>query len=64
MSYPLNRYIKGTYKRMCDRCGFDFLRSELKKEYTGLVVCKKCYLEKPDQEKGFKIPVRQQLIRD
>lgn len=44
MSYPLNRYVPGTYKRECDRCGFDYLRSELtKEERTGLIVCDKCH---------------------
>jgi len=41
--YPTNRYIPGDYKRSCDRCGFDHLRSELIKERrTGLVVCEGC----------------------
>ena len=41
-TYPRNRYVPGTYKRTCDRCGFDFLRNELVKEpNTGLLVCRK-----------------------
>lgn len=45
--YPLNRYVPGTYKRECDRCGFDFLRTELFREpKTHLLVCKDC-LDKP-----------------
>lgn len=42
--WPLNRFVSGTYKRECDRCGFDYLRSELMKEPdTGYIVCSKCY---------------------
>jgi hypothetical protein len=41
-------YIPGDYKVCCQRCGFDFLRSEcVREEKTGLTVCKaKCY-DKP-----------------
>lgn len=38
--YPKNRYVSGTYKRECDICGFDFLRSEMTKDYKGRIVCK------------------------
>jgi hypothetical protein len=42
--YPKNRYVPGTYKRPCDRCAFDFLRSQLVKERrTGLIVCQECH---------------------
>ncbi len=50
--YPLNRYVPGTYKRECDRCGFDFLRSQLVVERgTGFIVCKDC-LDKPHPRDG------------
>ena len=62
--YPKNRYVKGTYKKECDVCGWDYLRSELRKRYDGLVVCKKCWLEKPTQEKGFIVPDRIKFERD
>ncbi len=43
-SYPTNRFVPNTYKRECDRCGFDFLRTELRKEErSGFVVCNECY---------------------
>jgi len=46
--YPLNRYVPGTYKRECDRCGWDYLRTELVREYdTNLLVCPSCLFE-PD----------------
>jgi hypothetical protein len=41
--YPENRYVPGTYKRECDRCGFDYLRSQMvEEEDTKLIVCKQC----------------------
>lgn len=34
-------YIPGASKGICDRCGFEFRLSELRKEWTGLMVCAK-----------------------
>lgn len=43
-SYPTNRFVPHTYKMECQRCGFDFLRIELRKEErTGSIVCSECY---------------------
>lgn len=43
-NYPLNRYVPGTYKDTCARCGFDYLHSELIfEERTRSYVCSKCY---------------------
>lgn len=42
--YPDNRYVPGTYKRECARCGDDGLRKDMLKEpKTNLIVCKECY---------------------
>jgi len=41
--YPLNRYVLGDYKRSCDRCGWDYLRGELAKEWQGFIVCERCF---------------------
>jgi NAD-dependent SIR2 family protein deacetylase len=42
--YPKNRYVPGAKKKECDRCGFDYLDTELiEEERTGLHVCKNCY---------------------
>lgn len=30
-------------KGVCDRCGFEFLHRELRKEWTGLMVCRQCH---------------------
>ncbi len=38
--YPLNRWISGTYKRECDVCGWDYLRTELQKRHDGAIVCR------------------------
>mgnify|MGYP001586535946 CR=1 FL=1 len=40
MSYPTNKFVPNTYKRECDVCGFDFLRSELIKDWQGRIVCR------------------------
>jgi hypothetical protein len=32
-------YKPGTYNAICDRCGLQFKADELKKEWTGLMVC-------------------------
>lgn len=43
-NYPLNRYVPGDQKATCDRCGFDYLKSQLvEEERTGLMVCSHCY---------------------
>jgi len=42
--YPTNRYVPGTYKTQCTRCGFDTLRSKMLKEPdTNLIVCPDCF---------------------
>ena len=45
--YPTNRYVSGTYKKECDVCGRDFLRSELKKRWDGMIVCSRDHDPKP-----------------
>lgn len=47
--YPTNRFVPGTYKRECDECGFDFIRSEMRKRWDGAIVCQWCYEEKDTQ---------------
>lgn len=34
-----NYYKPGDWNAICDRCGFKFKASELKEEWTGLMVC-------------------------
>lgn len=55
--YPLNRYVPGTYKRECDRCGFDYLRNQMRKEpVTNLIVCQKCY--DPEHPRHKREPIK------
>lgn len=42
-------YIPGGTYGICDRCGFQFRRSELRKEWTGLMVCRKDWDPRPPQ---------------
>lgn len=47
--WPKNRYVPGTYKRECDVCGFDYLRSELMTRWDGAIVCPADWEEKDPQ---------------
>ena len=38
MAY-VTRYVRGDWKAICDVCGRQFLASELKKRWDGLMVC-------------------------
>lgn len=63
--YPLTRYVSGTYKRECDVCGWDYLRSELKKRYDGLIVCTKDWWPEPERlRKRVKIKERPFKTKD
>ncbi len=65
MAYPLNRYVGGTYKRECDRCGFDYLRSELTKEArSGAVVCPKCHDPCVERDKPRIVRLEKPFVRD
>lgn len=40
----MRNYLKlGDHNAICDRCGFKFKASMLKKEWTGLMVCCDCW---------------------
>lgn len=43
-------YVHADYNVICDRCGFKKKRSECLKEWTGLLVCKKCYEPRHPQD--------------
>jgi len=36
-------YHYGDHLVICDRCGFRYRRSQVKKEWTGFMVCAKCF---------------------
>lgn len=38
-----DQFQPGTYNAICDRCGFKWKMCDLKKEWTGLMVCRFCY---------------------
>lgn len=40
---PESYYAKGQWNALCARCGFRFKSGELRREWTGQRVCKKCY---------------------
>jgi len=37
----MNKFVSGQWNAICDRCGFKFKSSELKKDWQGLMVCEK-----------------------
>ena len=49
-------YKEGTHNAICDRCSFKYKADELKKEWTGLMVCSRCWEPRHPQEflKGHK----------
>lgn len=38
-----NYYVSGDWNALCQRCGFKYKASQLKKEWTGLHVCSHCW---------------------
>ena len=44
-------YVKGGTLAICDRCGFEFPLRELRKEWTGLMVCRKDFDPRPPEQK-------------
>ena len=49
-------YAKGQHNAICDRCGFEYKSSQLKKEWTNLMVCRDCWEPRHEQDfvKGVK----------
>ena len=56
-------YIHGDHNVICGRCGFKVKRSECLKEWTGLLVCKKCYEPRHPQD-FVKARADKQSVRD
>jgi len=49
--YPTYRFVPGTQKYTCARCGCDGVRSEMiKEQHTGLIVHPNCSDPKPLQD--------------
>ena len=51
-------YASGKYaKAMCDRCGFEYEYTQLKKEWNGLKTCPTCFEPKHPQLDPVRVPV-------
>jgi len=50
-------YVPGRVYAICDRCGFQFALSELRKEWTGLMVCKDDWDRRPAEMSPPKVTV-------
>lgn len=44
-------YVKGKVRAICDRCGLEYPMSQLRREWTGLMVCRKDYDPKPAEQR-------------
>jgi hypothetical protein len=42
--------VPGAWNAICDRCGFQHKNYQLKKEWTGLMVCGKCFETRHPQD--------------
>jgi hypothetical protein len=49
---------------ICDRCGFKHRHSALRKEWTGLLVCKPCWDPRPPDTKPPKLKPEGLPVRD
>jgi len=49
---------------MCDRCGFEMAYLDLKKEWTGLMVCSPCWDPKTALEFPSNFPVDPEALKD
>lgn len=48
-------YRPGATRAICDRCGFEYRLSELRKEWTGLMVCSADFDPKPPEMTAPKV---------
>ena len=65
-TYPRRRIVRGTYKRQCDRCGWDYLRTELFREWNGKITCRRIDCFDPRHEREFprRIPPERVAVPD
>lgn len=54
MSYN-QHWVASAWSALCDRCGFKYKSFQLRKEWTGLMVCKDCWEPRHPQDL-IKIP--------
>lgn len=55
----LDIFVLGDFNRICDRCGFKYKASDTRKEWTGLIVCDRCWEVRHPQEFIRGIPDKQ-----
>lgn len=46
----MTKFVSGQWNAICDRCGFKFKSSELRKDWQGLMVDEKCYEARHPQD--------------
>jgi hypothetical protein len=54
-AFGTKKWVSGDYWRECDICGFDYLRSQLKRNYKNLLVCRNDWEPEPRDWKPMKI---------
>lgn len=57
----MRELIWGSWNAICDRCGFKYKSFQLRKEWTGLMVCKNCWEPRHPQDL-IKIPKDDQSV--
>jgi hypothetical protein len=57
-------YLSGNHFVICDRCGFKKLRTECRKEWTGLLVCSDTCWEPKHPQLTIKGKKDMQAVRD
>lgn len=50
MSGPNDFLLPGTWNCICDRCGFKFKATDIRQEWTGLMVCADCWEPRHPQD--------------
>lgn len=58
-----NYYKAGDFNRICDRCGFKVKASDTRKEWNGLIVCKRHWEARHPQD-FLKAKVDKQWVSD
>lgn len=46
----MSTFVSGQWNVICDRCGFEYKARQLRKEWTGLRVCKDCWEPRHPQD--------------
>lgn len=51
-------FLKGSWNVICDRCGLKFKATQVKQEWTGLMVCEECWEPRHPQDFIRTVPDR------